>query len=402
MKKILVLTESINENDSSGAKANLALISNVIKIGHQVKVLHLDEGFIGKPNFDAEVIGRFSSSKYFWLSKLNTFLKKVGIKLNQWIEPKLGFSFSHFEDVARFKKALVKENPQAYDIVLTCSKASSFRPHKAVLESPQWHSKWYAYIHDPYPMHSYPRPYDWVEPGHQQKRDFFLGVFGKAKKLVYPSLLLAEWMESYYHNSESKRLIIPHQIGEYQVATTNKFFEKKKFSILHAGSLMSARKPHGLVEAFIKLKENYPELQNNSYLLFIGSKSCFHDYFLKTQQQHKELVVSDNAIPFNEVMRLQMDTAVNVILEAKGPVSPFLPGKFAHCIASKKPILLLGPYYSESRRILGMEDYPYWSEIDDVERIYDKLEKLYFNWKKENSLFYDFKEIENYLTKINL
>jgi hypothetical protein len=113
------------------------------------------------------------------------------------------------------------------------------------------------------------------------------------------------------------------------------------------------------------------------------------------------LVVSDNAIPFNEVLRLQMDTAVNVILEAKGPVSPFLPGKFAHCISSKKPILLLGPYYSESRRILGMEDYPYWSEIDDVEKIYITLEKLYHNWKN-NYEHIEYDKIKAYLTDIKL
>jgi hypothetical protein len=401
MSSILILIESIDPNDSSGTKGRLALINNLIKIGHQVKVLHLDESYNEKPNFDAKVIGRFKSSKYYWLSKLNTFFKKVGIQLNKRVEPKLGFSFSHFEDTERFKIALGKENLQAYDIVLTCSKAASFRPHKALLESPDWHSKWYAYIHDPYPMHSYPRPYDWVEPGHQQKREFFISVFGKAKKLVYPSLLLAEWMESYYHNSAPKRLIIPHQIGEYKISKSNSFFSKQKFSILHAGSLMSARKPHGLIEAFIKLKENHPELQNNSYLLFIGSKSCFHNYFLETQQQHNELVVSDNAIPFNEVLRLQMDTAVNVILEAKGPVSPFLPGKFAHCISSKKPILLLGPYYSESRRILGMEDYPYWSEIDDVEKIYITLEKLYHNWKN-NYEHIEYDKIKAYLTDIKL
>ena len=401
MKKILVLTESITINDSSGAKANIALVLNLIQLGHSLKVYHLDTSNPIIDGVETLALSRNKTSAFYWLARLKTFFSKGGVNFNRYVEERYGFSFSHYEDVGRFKKALSQENQDHYDIVFTLSKAASFRPHKAVLESPKWHSKWYAYIHDPYPMHSYPRPYDWVEPGHQQKREFFISVFGKAKKLVYPSLLLAEWMESYYHNSAPKRLIIPHQIGEYKISKSNSFFSKQKFSILHAGSLMSARKPHGLIEAFIKLKENHPELQNNSYLLFIGSKSCFHNYFLETQQQHNELVVSDNAIPFNEVLRLQMDTAVNVILEAKGPVSPFLPGKFAHCISSKKPILLLGPYYSESRRILGMEDYPYWSEIDDVEKIYITLEKLYHNWKN-NYEHIEYDKIKAYLTDIKL
>ena len=397
------MTESIDANDSSGSKANVALINNLIKIGHQVKVIHLDENYTNDENSEVEVIRRFLTSVYFWLSRLNTFAKKFGVKLNKWVEPQFGFSFSHYEDVARFKKALTKENPDHYDIVFTLSKAASFRPHKAVLESPRWHNKWYAYVHDPYPTASYPRPYDWVEPGHQKKRDFFLGVFAKAKKLVYPSLYLAEWMESYYGKPVEKRLITPHQIDRtVDIAERNEYFSKSTFTILHAGSLMSARKPYTLVNAFLKLKQEFPELKHNSGLLFIGPKSCFHEYFVKVSQQHQELIYTSEAIPFNEVLRLQKDASVNVILEAKGFASTFLPGKFPNCIMAEKPILLLGPYYSESRRLLGNEDYPYWSEIDDMEKIYQLLVSLFYKFKQNHGLYMDYTSEKNYLNRINL
>ena len=398
MYNILILVESIDPNDSSGVKGRLALINNIIKIGHRAKIIHLDENYTNHESFKVEVIGRFPTSIYLWLSKLNTFAKKLNIKLNKWVESKFGFSFSHYEDVARFKKALTKENPDHYDIVFTLSKAASFRPHKAVLESPRWHNKWYAYVHDPYPTASYPRPYDWVEPGHQKKRDFFLGVFAQAKKLVYPSLYLAEWMESYYRKPVQKRLIIPHQIDRtVAIAENNSYFSKSIFTILHAGSLMSARKPYTLVNAFLKLKQEFPELKRNSCLLFIGPKSCFHDYFVKLSQQHPELIYTSKAIPFNEVLRLQKDASVNVILEAKGFASPFLPGKFPHCIMAEKPILLLGPYYSESRRLLGNEDHPYWSEIDDMEKIYKLLKVVYLSWKSKG-VAYQYENVENYLS----
>ena len=397
-KKILILIESINPNDSSGVKGRLALINNLIKIGHQVKVIHLDESYTKNVNYKTEVVKRFPTSFYFWLSKLNTFAKKFNIKLNKWVEPQFGFSFSHYEDVARFKKALAREKPENYDIVFTLSKAASFRPHKAVLESPKWHSRWYAYVHDPYPMHAYPRPYDWVEPGHHQKRNFFLGICDKALKLVYPSLLLAEWMESYYHNSEHKRLIIPHQIDKtVNISAYNEYFSRSTFTILHAGSLMSARKPYALIDAFLKLKEEFPELKHNSNLLFIGSKSCFHDYFEEVSQNHPELIYTSEAIPFSEVLRLQMDASVNVILEARGPVSPFLPGKFSHCITAKKPILLLGPYYSEAKRLLEGDKHPYWSEIDDEETILRLLKVIYQSWKA-NSTNCKHQKLENYLS----
>ncbi|NEV93942.1 glycosyltransferase family 4 protein [Psychroflexus sp. YR1-1] len=397
MKKILVLTESIEVNDSSGSKANVALIKNLIKLKHSLKVYHLDRSRSKIEGVETFAIKRYKTSFYYWLVRFNTLFSKHGLNFNAFIEKKYGFSFSHFEDVERFKKALAKEDPEKYDIVFTLSKASSFRPHKTVLESPKWHFKWYAYVHDPYPMHAYPRPYDWVEPGHQKKRKFFIEVSKKAHKLMYPSLYLAEWMESYYGKLIEKRLLIPHQIDHsIQMGTKNRFFDALQFIILHAGNLMSARKPQALVEAYKQLLENYPKLKSHSHLVFIGEESSFHSYFREQQKQLPQLKLSKGSIPFEEVLKLQADASVNVILEAKGPISPFLPGKFPHCVMAEKPILLLGPYYSESRRLLGMENYPFWAEIDDQEKIYLTLEKLYLNWKSKQFTF-KYEHVQNYL-----
>lgn len=40
MKRILVIAESTDIDNSSGAKANMALIKNLIKAGYLVKVCH--------------------------------------------------------------------------------------------------------------------------------------------------------------------------------------------------------------------------------------------------------------------------------------------------------------------------------------------------------------------------
>ena len=400
MYSVLILIESMDPNDSSGMKGRLALINNLIKIGHQVKVIHLDENYANDVGFETKVLRRSKSSVYFWLTKLNTFANKFSIKLNKWIEPQFGFSFSHFEDVDRFKKALTKENRDNYDIVFTLSKAASFRPHKAVLESPNWHSRWYAYIHDPYPMHAYPRPYDWVEPGHQQKRDFFLEVCKKAHKLVYPSLYLAEWMESYYNRQVSKRIIIPHQIDDsLEFANTNKYFSKEFFVVLHAGNLTIAREPQSLIEAFHTFVKNNKEIRSKCKLFFVGNNDCYKNYLKDKREELEELEYTEEQLPFSDVIRLQKDASVNIILEASGPFSPFLPGKFAHCILADKPILLLSPFYSESKRIVdefsGKTSYQ-WSEVNDYKNIYNSIEILYENWKKGKKV--DFKKVYNYLS----
>jgi hypothetical protein len=73
-------------------------------------------------------------------------------------------------------------------------------------------------------------------------------------------------------------------------------------------------------------------------------------------------------IPFDTVYLLQQSVSVNVVLESKSEISPFLPAKFPHCVAANTAILSLAPYYSETKRLLG-PDYAYWSEVDDVSRI---------------------------------
>jgi len=238
-----------------------------------------------------------------------------------------------------------------------------------------------AYVHDPFPMHSYPRPYDWVEPGHQYKRDFFLNIVDKAKQLVYPSKYLAEWMQSYYPKQKGKEIIIPHQISNEKQAEVmlSNYFIKRNFNILHAGNMMSARNPKALIEAFeVFLKEN-PEAKEVSNLIFIGNPCCYDTYIKTRQKTTPQLVLSDGYLPFETVFYMQQHTTVNVILEAKGTFSPFLPGKFPHCIQAEKPILLLSPYYSESKRLLG-DNYPYWSPINDVELIANHLSNLYKEW----------------------
>ena len=408
VKKILILIESINPNDSSGVKGRLALINNLIKIGHAVKVLHLDLNYTETTKFKTKAVQRYKSSKFYWLSKLNTFLKKFGVKINAWVESRFGFSFAHFEDVHRFKKALQQENPEDYDIVLTCSKAASFRPHKAVLQSPKWHNKWYAYIHDPYPMYAYPRPYDWAEPGSLHKRAFFLELYAEAAKLVYPSELLAQWMESYYPNNEYKRLIIPHQITTH-LKTNNdntiklpSFFDENNFNLLHAGSLMKQRPPSVLMKAFNQFLSNNSSAKDNARLIFIGGAFEGHKNKMRILK-NDNIINHDSYIQFNIVFQLQKLASVNIVIEADTWLSPFLPGKIPHLVIANKPILHIGPTMSETMRLLG-QDYKLHTPNNEkhIEELANKIETVYHLWQKDKSLNLNREDLESYLSNINL
>lgn len=405
LKKILIVAESINVEDSSGSKANVALIKNLYKAGFKIQVYHYSRKDIHLPGISCHSIKENRRSFLFLLSRTERYLRYwLNLKLYKPIEQIFGFSFTLLNDRNSIISALKESKIIEPDLILTLSKAASFRPHHALLKLPEWHTKWMAYIHDPYPFASYPRPYDYVESGHQQKRKFFLEVATKAKFVSYPSKLLAEWMESYYPPLKGKAIIIPHQIDDNEESGTEvpKFFEKDAFTILYAGALMDARNPMGLVGGFQKFLKKNPEAGSHSQLLIIGGKSKYFQEFQKVKKELPQFYSSDNYIPFSTVLEMQKNAAINVILEAKGPISPFLPGKFPHCVKAGKPILLLGPFYSESRRLLG-EDYLYWAEIDEIDIISEHIENLYFRWRKgPTQLLLNRPDLEAYLSDKNL
>jgi hypothetical protein len=398
--KILVVVDSINIEDSSGSKANVALIHNLAAAGFEVLVYHYTLKNIQLVGVSCYAIPEIKYSPLYFLSRIQRVLaRKLNWNLMPFLEKRFGFSFTFFNDANSMVKAVQKLKFQP-DLVLTLSKGSSFRPHYALLKTPQLHNKWMAYVHDPYPFHFYPRPYGYVEPGYERKEIFFRQVAKKAKYSAFPSRLLLEWMGSYFPDFLKTALVIPHQNAKYIVKNDSlpDYFDTSKFNLLHAGNLMAGRPPQGLIEGFQLFLEKHPEAQKESKLCLLGPATNHAESLATYQKKCLELYVSNESVPFDLVYHLQMNASVNVILESKSEISPFLPAKFPHCVQANRAILSLAPYYSETRRILG-NDYPYWSEVDDVERIARLIEKLYLLWKQNpDSLILNRPDLEIYLS----
>ncbi|MFZ2282387.1 MAG: UDP-glycosyltransferase [Lutibacter sp.] len=384
-KNILVVVDSLDVNDSSGTKGRVAFIKNFKKAGYQVTVLHYSRMEIKLPGISCISVKELNTNLNYFLSRAQRVLYRwFKIDLSKYVDSLLGFSFGFFNDVNSLSKELKKYNPKDFDMLWTFGKGTSFRAHAAVLKNSNWFPLWYAYVHDPYPQHLYPRPYNFVEYGFKKKRYFFRDITVNAHRLVFPSLLLKEWMQSYFLNVEGKSLIIPHQL-KTNVSHSNtlpSYFDITKFNILHAGNLLDLRDPKPIVEAYEIFLSLVPQAKNNSVLFFIGNSSIYQNYFLQKMQKIPQLFISDGYVKFEEVFSMQQQTSVNIILEARSEISPFLPGKFPHCVAANKPILVVGPYYSECKRLLG-KDYPYTFDFNEIEGITNSFKNLYYTWVEE-------------------
>lgn len=381
--KILAVVESIDVNDSSGTKGRVGFIQNMLAIGAEVKVIHYTRNFITDiPGVECVAISERKLNINYLLSRV----RRVFIRLLKWdlfkgLENKIGFSFGFYNDSKSIKSFILKY-AEDVDYILTMSKGSSFRTHHAMLNLAHLHKKWISYIHDPYPYSCYPEPYFWLEPAYNKKEKFFNLVVESAKYHILPSQLLLEWMGQFYPTLLSKGIIIPHQfvLDTHEDLILPDFFNASKFNILHAGNLLKQRSPEGLLKGFELFLKKNKEAAQHAELLLVGNAS-FHtallENFLKRFQQIK--LINKN-LPFKTVINLQKESSVNVILEANGSISPFLPGKFPHCVISDKPILVIGPKNSEVMRLLG-QDYLYHATSNDVNLIAKHIEKLYFIWR---------------------
>ncbi|MES2780140.1 MAG: UDP-glycosyltransferase, partial [Bacteroidota bacterium] len=127
-----------------------------------------------------------------------------------------------------------------------------------------------------------------------------------------------------------------------------------------------------------------PEAITHSQLLLIGPASYHQQTVESLMTETLPLIFKNENVSFDIVMNMQNHACVNVILESQSEISPFLPGKFPHCVMADKPIISLTPFNSETRRLLG-NDYPYWSEQTDETKIADILEQLYLLWKNDRT-----------------
>lgn len=404
-KRILIVAESIDVEDSSGSKANVALIKNLSNIGYDIKVYHYTRKELSIHGVPCVTIKENRKSFLFFLSRLERHIR-YGLKvhLNKPLEKKFGFSFTLLNDRDSIVNGLKQLGSWVPDLIITLSKGGSFRPHHALLKLPEFHDRWLAYIHDPYPMHFYPPPYPWFEPGFQQKEVFMKEVANKAKITAFPSKLLMEWMGEKYVPFSTKGVVIPHQLLETSEDKVDlpEFFDKSLFNLVHAGNLLQGRDPKGLIKGFKKFLEKNPEAQNDARLIFLGGASYYSAEIVTYQDDISQFIATEANLSFNLVQQIQKNSAVNIILEAKSSISPFLPGKFPHCILANRLILLLGPFKSETKRILG-PSYHFQAEIDDVSEISQLIGELYVKWKEDwKNLELNRPDIEKYLSKEHL
>ncbi|WNH09633.1 hypothetical protein [Thalassobellus suaedae] len=129
LKQISVVVDSINVDDSSGSKANVALIKNLAAIGNRVKVLHYTQQNIHLKGVECIAIQEKKFTFFYFLSRLQRVIQRYfKVNLAQYLEPIFGFSFTFFNDVRSIKATLIKQDFSNVDLIITLSKGGVLDP----------------------------------------------------------------------------------------------------------------------------------------------------------------------------------------------------------------------------------------------------------------------------------
>jgi len=380
-KKLLIVTDSINHEDSSGSKANVAFIKSLVVSGYEVIVIHYTQREIQIEGATCLLAKQRKNNLFYILGGIQrTVQRNLDVNWSVFLENKFGFSFTFFNDSKSIVKTLERFRITDFDLIITLSKGESFRPHHALLQIPNLHDKWLAYVHDPYPFQNYPRPYTFVPKGAKQKDYFFQKVAFHCKFASFPSRLLADHMAGFYPEFKEKSVVIPHQYDNViSGVSLPSFFMEGAFNIVHTGNLIGGRSPEGLLKGFQLFLESQKIAKQESYLYLVGPSSNYRE--LMSSYEHAPQFIFHPGVSYAESLALQEAASVNLIIEASDTdFSPFLPAKMAHCVMVDKPILALSPKKSEVRRLLG-EDYLWQSDADDSKQIARILSELYLKWE---------------------
>lgn len=158
-----------------------------------------------------------------------------------------------------------------------------------------------------------------------------------------------------------------------------------KFSLSHIGTMVKTRNPIALWEALNdELKQNH-EFANDLEIKLVGSVD--HSVMASIDKAGLTKYVNRlQYVPHNEVVKIQQQSQVLLLIINDTPnAKVILPGKFFEYLASKRPVLCIGPADGDAAEIIAETKSGYVAGYNNYQEIRGALQKLYLSYKSRQS-----------------
>lgn len=207
----------------------------------------------------------------------------------------------------------------------------------------------------------------------------------------------ATMKDEFHALGASKVEVITNGFDEGDLQQNNVQLDEN-FSLSHIGSLVSTRNAENLWKVLEELVSEVDEFKKDLQIKLVGKVDFEVIKSLKKHNLHAYLLKKEY-VPHDEVIKIQQESQVLLLLLNKTRnVKGILTGKFFEYLASKRPILCIGPSDSEVAEILEQTQAGAIAGFEDETKLKEIILDYYQKYKQKN-LFSNSKGIEKFSRK---
>lgn len=252
--------------------------------------------------------------------------------------------------------------------------------------------RWIADFRDPWTQIGYHKKLKLMEDSEKKHLNLEKSVLQEASEIITTSFTTKKEFEK----------ITPQPItvitNGYDFHPETDVDLDKNFSISHIGSLLSGRDPKNLWQVLKELIEENEAFANDFILVLVGTVSDEVLRSIKAAGIEKNLKLL-GYVPHYEAQKIQKRSQVLLLTEINSEdTRGIIPGKVFEYLASKRPIIALGPEKWDVEKILfetgSGNFFSYCEKVELKSRILD-----YYELYKIDNLRSDSKNIEKYSRK---
>ena len=295
-----------------------------------------------------------------------------------WVRPSLSFLSDYITE-------------HQIDTIITTGPPHSL--HLIGLQLKQKHKiKWLADFRDPWTQIGYHKKLNLSSSAHKKHKNLETSVLQTADEIVVTS----QKTKSLFLDLTTKPILVLTNGYDFEITRDNTL--DSKFTVSHIGSLLEGRNPSILWEVFSDLLKKFEDFAVAFQLNLIGSvseevMSAICSFGLESY------VCNIGYIPHKDVLEYQKKSQVLLLIEENSKETEYIiPGKLFEYMASKRPIIAIGPAASDIEKILNQTRSGTYFRYDEKEVLRTLLLEHYETYKTQQ-LNVDSKGLEAYSRK---
>ncbi|PTX42927.1 hypothetical protein C8P64_1450 [Christiangramia gaetbulicola] len=206
--------------------------------------------------------------------------------------------------------------------------------------------KWIADFRDPWTQIGYHEKLKLNESSREKHEKLESEVLNTADHIITTSFTT----KAEFETKTSKPITVITNGFDSEVNSNT--VEKKKFEVAHIGSLLSGRNPENLWKALHQLLDEHKDFRKEFQLKLAGKVS---EVVLESIKDSglEEYLVNEGYVSHSKALQMQRQATVLLLIEIDSiETRGIIPGKLFEYLASRTPILAIGPDKWDAERII--------------------------------------------------